>query len=388
VVDVKCSYEKLESVDKIIPNPKNTNIHTDEQIALLKKLITKHGFRHPLIVSKRSGFLVAGHARLKAAQDIGMTQIPVDYQDFESEAMEFAFLNSDNEVARLAKLDEVALTDAIKELNLPDDFDMELFGIPDFEIPEVEVLEPQCDEDEVPEQVDTRAKLGDVWLLGEHRLMCGDSTSIDAVEKLMNGEKADMVFTDPPYGINYSQEKYTGNLGRSENNKGILNDDKVLDMNNIFVFDCLVYIWGANNFVERLPKKGTWHCWDKRSNDADEIKGKADGAIGSQFELVWCNKDTGYQRMYRVYHAGFYNSDGGKRVHPTQKPTKLAEQCFRHEKIGENSTIVDLFGGSGSTLIACEKTNRKCYMSELDPHYVDVILARWEKYTGKTAKLA
>ena len=194
----------------------------------------------------------------------------------------------------------------------------------------------------------------------------------------------DLAIVDPPYGINYSAENM--GLKTSNNFDVIINDesDATELVKSCFYFKCKKIIFGANNFMRSLPHKGVWHCWDKRSNHVNDLA-LADGAIGSMFELAWVDKQNGYQAIFRIKHGGAINADGGKRAHPTQKPTQLIVDLMEHEK-AENK-IVDLFGGSGSTLIACEKTNRKCYMMELDPRYVDVIIARWENYTGRKAQL-
>jgi len=212
-----CSYTSLEDIHKLIPNPKNPNNHPDKQIAMLSKIIDYQGQRSPVVVSKRSGFIVKGHGRLEALQKLGWDKVAVDYQEYESEAQEYADLIADNKIAELAKHDDSLMLDTIKDLDMQD-FDFELLGMDDFVLP-IEA-DPAKDmiEDDVPTDVDTRCKPGDVWVLGEHRLLCGDATSIDAVDKLMNGAKADMVFTDPPYGMNYS--------GRGENiSNKIMNDD-------------------------------------------------------------------------------------------------------------------------------------------------------------------
>lgn len=362
------------SVKDLKPNPKNRNKHPKDQIERLAKIISEQGFRRPIIVSNQSGLVVVGHGRLMAAKKLKLETVPVIYQDYATPELEYADQVADNAIALWAELDFSGINSDVPDLG--PDFDIDLLGIKNFEI-DVSDKEPGCDEDEVPEKVEPKSKLGDIYQLGNHRLMCGDSTSIDAVEKLMNGEKADMVFTDPPYGINYDAKDL--NLKTSSNFGKIKNDDGSLDLD--FMFSDLVpikIIWGANCFPKKLPHRGRWICWYKRGDGAEN-------AIGSPMELAWVDIDHGYDRHYKIVHGGFVNSDGGKRVHPTQKPILLAQKCFEDFKAEKN--ILDYFGGSGSTLIACEKTNRKCYMMELDPHYIDVIVARWEKYTGKKAEL-
>jgi DNA modification methylase len=205
--------------------------------------------------------------------------------------------------------------------------------------------------------------------------MCGDSTSSDDVAKLMNGEKADMVFTDPPYGINYSSKN--SGYKTSNNFDVIKNDENGVDLNLVFSFDCIKVIFGANCFPSKLPHRGRWLVWYKRGDGAEK-------ALGSPFELAWIDTESGFDRFYKVVHGGFVNSDGGKRLHPTQKPVKLFVSIL--DDLAENkNNIVDLFLGSGTTLLACEKTNRKCYGMELDEKYCDVIIERWEQFTGQKA---
>jgi len=375
-----CAYTELKDIHTLVENPKNNNKHPDRQIELLAKIIDYQGQRSPIVVSKRSGFITKGHGRLAALKKLGWTKAAVDLQDYENEAQEYADLVADNKIAELAEFDEVMMLDSLKELDM-EDFDFELLGLDDFSLPDVEVLEPKCDEDEVPEVVDTRCKKGDVWLLGEHRLMCGDSTSIDDVEKLMDGAKADMVFTDPPYGISLETNYIKSDVMQGNTYKPIegdfddYNPDLIL---GIFEYCKEIFLWGANNFCNHIDPKGSWIVWDKSTEAADNI-------LSGNFELCWSKTRHKYE-MYRQYWKGMATSDKDqKRCHPTQKPVEMAEWFFG--KWGKDKTnIIDLYGGSGSTLIACEKTNRKCYMMELDEHYCDVILSRWEKYTGNTAQ--
>jgi DNA modification methylase len=384
-IKIDCAFDSLVPIEKLVRHPRNNNRHSIEQIDALSKLIKAHGFRHSLVVSNRSGFIVAGHGRLEAALKLGIKELPVDYQDFSSEAEEYQCLTADNEIARWAELDYQNIYDTLKELP---DVDVSLLGIEDFKLPEEEII-PQCDEDEVPEAPPVpRTKRGDIWLLGNHRLMCGDSTMIDDVEKLMNGEKADMVFTDPPYGVNYSSNMRT----KSDKFEVIKNDDVILDIVPIIEMFSrgFVFIWT------------TWKVMDKW---LDNTKGmgfpsnvivwfKGGGGIGDlkktfstdwEMSLVWhrgCEL-TG-KRIGSVWSIGKDKAIDYK--HPTQKPVSLAEEAL--DKVSKQGyRVLDLFGGSGSTLIACEKMQRQSYNMELDEKYCDVIIQRWQKYTGKEAIL-
>lgn len=377
---ISCSYTDLKDPLHLVPHPKNPNKHDKEQIDLLARLISFYGFRHPIIVSNRTGFIVAGHGRLEAAKKLGLKEVPVDYQDFTDDAQEYGFLVADNAIAGWSELDLAKIN--VDFVDLGPDFDVDMLGIKDFQIEPIDKLEPGCDEDEVPEHVEPKTKLGDVYKLGNHRLICGDSTSIDAVEKLMNGEKADMVFTDPPYGIGYDDTKHKNYHGYKASNFGIIKgDDKEFNWLDFQWLEQGEQIWfGANYYCKQLPQSGSWYVWDKKT-EAMQQNGML---FTNDFEIAWSKKKH-KQEICRKIWAGAINKEKGEsRLHPTQKPIGLIEWFFERIK-GEK--VIDLFGGSGSTLIACEKTNRKCFMMELDPHYCDVIVARWEKYTGQKAEL-
>lgn len=402
-MNIQSKEIKLVPVTDIKPHPRNANKHSKDQIERLAKIIEYSGFRQPLVVSNLSGLLISGHGRLEAAVQLGMNEVPVIFEDFENEDMELQHLTADNATASWAELDLSIVNQLVPELG--PDFDLDMLGIKDF------VLEPAdkeglTDPDSVPSNVDTRVKLGDVWRLGEHRLMCGDSTSTDAVEKLMNGEKADMVFTDPPYGMkldtDYSFAKNTYENVKSKGGnkyKPVAGDGEDFApqlINTVFAAfpDCPeVFLWGADYYADLLPNRndGSWIVWDKRQNDSedDDAAESADKAFGSAFELCWSKAK--HKRIFARIRSGIFgvNNEQGnsKRVHPTEKPVQLAG-WFLNRWGKDKSNIVDLFGGSGSTLIACEKTKRKCFMMELDAHYCDVILKRWEDFTGKQAELA
>lgn len=258
----------------------------------------------------------------------------------------------------------------------------------------------QENEFEIEPPKEPKSKLGDIYSLGRHRLMCGDSTDKATVELLMNGNKADMVLSDPPYGMfldtDFSNIKGSmKSIGRKNHTKGN-KYDKVIGDNEDFTPELIttffenfayckeMFLFGADFFAEILPNKneGSWLVWDKRKES------QAD-AIGSEFELCW-SKSKHKRRMLRHDWFGFLSSQNGadarNRVHPTQKPITLLVDII--EQWGNRcNNIVDLYGGSGSTLIACEQLNRNCYMMELDPKYIDVIIERWEQFTGEKAIL-
>lgn len=385
----QCSFMDTLPVNELSPHPKNRNQHPPEQITRLAKLIDYQGQRHPVIVSNLSGHIVVGHGRLEAIKQLGWERVAVDYQDFDSEEQEYLFMQSDNAIAEWAELDLAGINADLGDIG---PFDIELLGIEDFSVEPIDKLDPKSDEDEVPEVKETVVKRGDIWILGNHRLMCGDSTMIDDVEKLMNRQKADMVLTDPPYGISF-KANYSTDGGIKTGRKNLVKheyevikgDDSELDIGKVIsVFDYCkeVFIWGAQCFARFLPHS-TWICWDRKLNES------ADKNLCGSFDLCW-SKNRHKMDMYRIPWYGVFGhnkkDDGATKVHPTMKPVKLFAQMIE-DFSKEGSNIVDIFLGSGTTIIACEKTNRKCYGMELDEHYCAVIINRWQNYTGKDAVL-
>jgi DNA modification methylase len=386
-MEIKCAFDEQQPISTLLPNPRNPNKHPKEQIKLLAKIMKYQGWRSPIVVSNQSGFITKGHGRREAALLNGWTEAPVDFQDYSTSDEEYADMVADNKIAELAESSmDMILSDAAQ---LMPGFDLELLGIPEFKLPE----ELQDGEDEVPEEIEPKTQLGDLYLLGDHRLYCGDSTDKECVEKLMNGEKADMVFTDPPYGMNLDTD-YTS-MGSKNKFKPIIGDgsdfkaELIQTALGIFDYCSEIFLFGADYYAELIPdrNKGSWVVWDKRSHGESNI-GTLDGSFGADFELCW-SKSKHQRKMCRVIRnkgAFIKQREGVDTVHPSQKPVEMVIWFF--DQWGKDKTnIIDLFGGSGSTLIACEKTKRKCFMMELDPHYCDVIVARWEKYTGKKAEL-
>lgn len=391
-MNFRCSYSETVDIHKIIENPKNNNKHPDKQIDLLAKIIDYQGQRSPIVVSNRSGFIVKGHGRLMAIKKLGWEKAAVDYQDYESEAQEYADLIADNKIAELAEFDEALMIEELKNIDL-DDYD--LLGIPDFEMPEPEII-PQADAEDIPEHVETRCKPGDLWTLGKHRLLCGDSTMVDHVERLMNGEQADLVFTDPPYNVDYH-----GSDGQSIQNDNMSKENFYQFCQDFYKSYFLAMREGAGIYV--------FHS----SAEVDAFVG-AFREVGFHYSgyLIW-NKNalimgrSDYQWKHEPCIYGWkpgashnwysdrsqttvFDHDKGSgvdnKMHPTSKPISLVEYYVNNSS-KKNDLVIDFFGGSGSTMIACEKNNRRCNTLELDPHYCDVILQRWEEYTGKKATL-
>jgi len=381
-MEVHCLYDKLVRVSELKEHPKNRNVHPQDQIDRLAKILKYQGWRAPVKVSKRSGLITAGHGRLMAARHAGWKEVPVNFQDYDSDEQEYADLQADNAIALWADLDLSGINADLGDLG--PDFDLEMLGMKDFELVIGDTLDPQCDEDEIPEFVEPKSKLGDIYQLGRHRLMCGDATNVLNVDSLLNGHKAHMVFTDPPYGIAYDSSKFNeisaGKWSKRNRAEMIMGDEA--DYNPSFLlglFDYCkeIFIWGFQHYPHHLGRGGAI-VWNKKNeNEQDNPHG--------DFELCWSKSER--HKMFWYRWGGFNNKEKGEqRLHTTQKPVALSEWFF--ENWGRDKTnVVDLFGGSGSTLIACEKTNRNCFMMELDPKYCSIIVARWEKYTGKQAEL-
>jgi DNA modification methylase len=386
-MQIQAKEIQLVDIDSLVLNPKNNNKHPKEQIDRLAKLIQYQGFRNPVVVSKRTGFVLAGHGRIEAAKIAGLKEVPAMFQDFDNEAQEYAYLTSDNAIALWAELDLSAVNTEM--LDLGPDFDIDLLGIKDFVIEPIEKFEPQSDEDAVPDVVHPITRKGDIWILGSHRLMCGDSTMIDDVEKLMNGEKADMVFTDPPYGVSFKS-----NSRKDKETFDVLkNDDVFLDflpcLEIVTKNDTAWFIWTSQQVYPQWREMFAHYykstiIWHKRGGGMGDLKSD----YCPDYEMaIYCNKGKPEfidKRPMAVWEIG--KDSPGKYVHPTQKPVELSEYAMSHF-VKTEAIVIDLFGGSGSTLIACEKTNRKCYGMELDEKYCDVIIKRWEQYTGKKATL-
>jgi DNA modification methylase len=393
VIQIK---EKL--VSELIPYVKNSRTHSDEQVAQIAASIKEFGWTNPILIDGENG-IIAGHGRLMAARKLKHDKVPtIELKDL-TETQKKAYIIADNRLALNAGWDNEMLTIELNDL-LADGFALEVLGFDPKELSallEPEVVEGLTDEDAVPDVPDEpKTKLGDIYQLDNHRLMCGDSTSIDAVDKLMDGQKADMVFTDPPYGM-FLNADYSDMDSKFKGSKGGNKYDKVIGDHNDFtpelintIFACFsyckeIFMWGADYYAELLPNKneGSWVVWDKRGDES------ADKMYGSTFELCW-SKARHKRMMARVKWAGIFGMEkehDKKRVHPTQKPVELVVWFFDYFSLKDKTNVVDLYGGSGSTLIASEKVGKKAFVMELDPKYCDVIVKRWEDFTGKKAVL-
>jgi DNA modification methylase len=382
-MDSKFYDHKVASVADLIPYALNSREHSDDQVAQIAASIRAFGFTNPVLIDEANN-LIAGHGRVMAARKLGMTEVPAIVVTGMDERKRRALIIADNKLALNASWDMEALLVEVRDLG--GEFG-ELMGFSNDELAAMmaEETEGLTDEDAVPEVPAVPVTVeGDVWLLGRHRLMCGDSTSIDTVDKLMAGRKADMVFTDPPYGIAYSSDKFAGNKAGVTNKRNkaemIIGDGDDFDPSflvQMFKGAKEMFVWGYQYYPEKLGRGGIIVWNKKRETEAANPHG--------DFELCWSRKER--NKMCWLQWGGFKNKEKGEdRLHTTQKPVALALWFF--ENWGNGLTCVtDLFGGSGSTLIACEKTARDCRMMELDPKYCDVIVKRWQDFTGQEATL-
>lgn len=369
-IPVYCAYDEILPIEQLRPNPKNPNTHPQEQLEMLGKIIRGNGWRNPITVSTRSGLIVKGHGRLLTAQLEELKEVPVEFQNYDSDEAELADLTADNRIAELAEIDTKMLADVFADIDTGA-IDFELSGYTEDEYKDIatalsEAVHNELENpDEIPETPDpenTVTESGDLWLLGQHRLLCGDSTKKEDVELLMDGHKADMVMTDPPYGIN--AESMTMGSGKKDFHRGKDWDKERPDIKMVFDIAPLVCIWGGNYFSDQLPITNDWLIWHKKN----------DGLSFSECELAWTN--FGINCRHISHHWG-----NEKKEHVTMKPLDVITWAIEKAKAKAN-LIVDLFGGSGTTLIASEQLGRSCYTMELDPKYCDVIVKRYIRTTG------
>lgn len=370
-------------VEELIPYARNSRTHSDAQVAQIASSIKEFGWTNPILVDGENG-IIAGHGRLMAARKLGHTEVPVIELKDMTETQKKAYIIADNQLAMNSGWDTSMLSLELAELQ-DDGFDLDLIGFDPKELNkllEPEVIEGLTDEDAVPEvPKEPKTKLGDIYQLGNHRLMCGDSTSIDAVEKLMDGNSVDLVFTDPLYNVAFN--------GRSGKHDVIKND-------NLSDNDFASFIDEVCNTIKAVSPKAyyIWCNW--------KFYGILQDKLDYKTCIVWAKNVFGMGQGYRHQHEFcLFNGqvdDWVKNesdlwevkkdhnyVHPTQKPVALSVRAFgNHIKL---LNVLDLFGGSGSTLIGAEQTGRKAFVMELDPKYCDVIVKRWEDFTGKTAVL-
>ena len=459
-IPVFCAYDELLDIGKAVPNPKNPNTHPKEQISLLSKIIKAQGWRQPITISTRSGLIVKGHGRLQAALLLGIDKVPVDLQNYATEAEEIADLTADNRLAELAEMNNTMLADILADFDTGE-MPLELTGYTEDDLEGLigaiageDDAEPNDQDDEMEQPLPPMSKPGDLWQLGPHRLICGDATDTATIERLMDGEKAAMVHTDPPYGVSY--ETQSGNFAM------IKNDDKTHD--ELFyklllpafrnycrhtTEDAAFYIWHASStrrdFEDAMTAAGLMEnqyiIWVKNgislgradyqwahepcfyaSKAGISPKWYGDRAQHTVWRAILCQdgqmmttlgsgivltdgtggklcitdkppkgKKMRYVRMEEGKPIDLFQEDRMQTVwevsretntlHPTQKPVEIPVRAIENSS-QQGDIVLDFFGGSGSTLLGAEITGRRCYTTELDPVYCDVIISRYVTQTG------
>lgn len=393
---------RMVAVASLIPYARNARTHSDEQVAQIAASIAEFGFTNPILTDGERG-VIAGHGRLAAARKLELTEVPVIELTHLSAIQKKAYILADNRIAANAGWDDELLGVELAELQ-DAGFDLELTGFTEDEwdalIAGDEGTEGLTDDDAVPEVTDDAVtKPGDVWLLGEHKILCGDATIVEDYKALLGDELADMTVTDPPYNVNYANTAKDKMRGT---NRPILNDNMgdgfagflLLACQNILaVTKGAVYIAMSSSELDTLQsafraaggKWSTFVIWAKNTftlGRADYqrqyepiLYGWKDGA-----QHYWCGaRDQGDVWQIKKPHKND--------IHPTMKPVELMERAVRNSS-KTRDIVLDPFGGSGTTLIACEKSGRRARLMELDPKYVDVIVKRWQLFSGKQAKRA
>lgn len=385
--------KRLEELIPYENNPRNN----DEAVRYVAESIKEFGFKVPIIIDKNN-VIVAGHTRYKASKQLGIVEVPCIIAEDLTEEQVKAFRLADNKVGEIATWDFEKLALETSEL---ESFDMTLFGFDEEKEEEPADIEEDDFEMEPPEE--PKAKRGDVYILGNHRLMCGDSTSVDDVEKLMAGDKADMVFTDPPWNVNYGAVKEGNAQGYKP--RTILNDFMGTDDFKDFmysVFSCMNIASkdGAMTYVVMSAQEWGNMMLTLAQNDyhwSSTIIWNKDTLVLSRkdyhtkYEPIWYGWKEGQSRLCPLEdrkQSDVWDVPRPKKSeeHPTMKPVELVARAINNSSKKDN-VVLDLFGGSGTTLMAAEQTDRRCRMMELDPKFVDVIVNRWEQYTGKKAVL-
>ena len=459
-IPVFCTFDELLETEKVVGNPRNPNKHPQKQVEMLAKIIKATGWRANITISRLSGYVVKGHGRLEAAIKAGCEKVPVEYQNYTSEAEEWADLTADNRLAELSDMDNTMLADILAEIDTGE-FPLELSGYTEEDLEGIigaiageDDAEPNDQDNEHDQPLPPMSKPGDLWLLGPHRLICGDATDAATIDRLMNGEKAAMVHTDPPYGVSY--ETQSGNFSM------IKNDDKTHDdlfyklllpaFNNYrkhTIDEAAFYIWHASStrrdFEDAMTHAGLmenqyliWvkngislgradYQWahepcfyaskagispkfygDRAQHTVWRVTTRQDGSmmtvLGSGIVLTdgtggkLCitdkppkGKKMRYVRMEEGKHLDLFQEDRMQTVwevaretntlHPTQKPVEIPVRAIENSS-QPGEIVLDFFGGSGSTLLGAELTGRRCFTTELDPIYCDVIVSRYVTQTG------
>lgn len=362
-------------INQLIEYKNNAKKHDEAQIKNVMQSIKEFGMVQPLVIDQNNTIII-GHCRFRALKRLKWEEVPcVRIENL-----------SENEINKLRLLDNKLnesewdfdlLSDQIRAIDW-NNFDID-WGLDDF-LKEDEKLE--IIEDEAPDVEDTSiSQVGDIYILGKHRLICGDSTDVTVIERLMDGVKVDMVFTDSPYGVNIVNDKGkvgADNLAKNGVYAPVIGDDTTETAQQAYdIYSQLcdkMILWGGNYFLDFLPASDGWLIWDKRG-DSGIRNNFADG------EMAWCSFHTPVRIYHQLWNGMIREGEHEKRVHPTQKPIRMLSEILK-DFTKESDIILDVFGGSGSTLIACEQLNRRCFMCELSPNYIDVIVKRYIDFTN------
>ncbi|MGC8761991.1 MAG: site-specific DNA-methyltransferase [Bryobacteraceae bacterium] len=424
-------------IERLIPFARNPRTHSDEQVAQVAASIAEFGFVNPILVAA-DGVIIAGHARLAAARKLGLAQVPVIVLAHLSEAQRRALVIADNRLALNAGWDEELLRGLLTELR-EDEFNLDVLGFSDDELNALlteapEMVEGLTDEDAVPEPLEEPvSRRGDLWILGQHRLLCGDSANREEVDRLMNGERADLVDTDPPYNVRV-EPRSNNAIAAGLSSFGGLQHHQSFDLHrgvskpkrttqklrpknralaNDFMkdadYDVLLRQW-FSNLAAVLKPGGAFYIWGGYANCANYPPALAECGLYFSQAIIWVKNQPVLTRKdfmgahewafygWKEGAAHWFNPDYNNvrdvwevakvppqaMVHLTEKPVELAVRALTYSsRPGE--VVLDLFGGSGSTLIAAEKLGRRARLMEIDPAYVDVIIRRWQEFTGKKA---
>lgn len=398
--------KKIEQVrvEDLIPYINNAKEHPEDQVTRIASSIREFGFISPVLIDKDKN-IIAGHGRVLAAKKLHLETVPAVYVEGLSEAQRKAYILADNRIGELAGWDMDLVTSELEALQ-DADFDIDLTG---FELPEDDENEGHDDKYDFKETVEPRVNAGDLFILGDHRLMCGDSTSCADVESLTGGERADMVFTDPPYGVSIGDKNKALNAFQKsgQQTQNIIGD--TLNPDDLYTMLKDAFI----NLREHSKDECSYYVTSPQGGELGlmMMMMMRDAGLPVRHNLIWKKNiatfsmrhlDYDYQhepifytwtKKHNFYGKGRYKTtvwefDKPRKcdLHPTMKPVELvAEALLNSSKEGD--CVFDFFGGSGTTLIACEQLNRRCFMMEKDPKFCDVIIDRWETMTGKKAVL-
>lgn len=379
MAELKIEHINIKDLKPYVGNPRK---HPPEAVEKLKKSIEQFGWTNPILVDK-DGRVLAGHARIKAAEKANINTVPVVRLPLSGKKAEL-YVIADNKTAELTEWDWPKLGDLFSTLD-DGSLDLELSG---FELDEIGDLmhgldEKEVEQDEVPEVPEEAiTKPGDLWIMGEHRLLCGDCTKEGRVGVLLGGEKIDLVFTDPPYGINWNTDYTNLAKGKARHCRNafekIQGDNIKFNVKPFLGIGQNHFFFGGNYFSDQLPCGG-WVIWDKSHDSGNYLFTQAEGCWTDKLNAVriFKHKWQGHDRE---------SERGEKTAHPTQKPIKLVADILG-DIFKDSVCIYDPFVGSGTTIIAAEQLNRKCYAMEIEPKYCDVAVKRWENFTGKKAVL-